>query len=70
MKSGRKIFKQVVMAECQATAVHELGNGDLRTLIRHVRQPGKAGTEIGETILALCMCEATRRFMKPKGNLF
>lgn len=70
MKSGRKIFKRVVMAECQATAVRELKNGGLRSLIRHLSKPEKLGTEIGGVILALAMCEVTARFMKPKNNLF
>ena len=70
MKSGRKIFKRVVMAECQATAVQALGNGNLRSLIRHVTKDCPAGTEIGETILALAMCEVTARFIKVKGQLF
>lgn len=70
MKSGRKIFRQVAGAECQAAAVHALGNGGLRSLIHYVTTSEKPAPEPGETLLALAMCEVTSRFMNKKSKLF
>lgn len=70
MKGGRKIFKGVVTSARWQDAVHVLGNGDLRSLLMHLHKTGKLGTETGDTIQALAMCEVTARFMKAKCELF
>lgn len=70
MKSGKKIFREIVASPRWEDAVHALGNGDLRSLLLHITKSGKLGTETGDTIQALAMCEVTARFIKTKGKLF
>lgn len=68
MKSGRKIYRRTVKAMSKPDAptqvMRSLGNGDLRSVILHVGKAGLRSTEVGQEVLALAMCEVTRRFME------
>ena len=69
MKSGRKIFAQLLATADKTAAVGNLGNGNLRSLYHHVMGGDLAHTESGGIILGLAMVEMARRFAKGKGTI-
>ena len=69
MRSGRKIYARLQLIAEVPGALHRLSNGDLRSLVLHIRKRQLHATDCGEWILALAMCEITTRFLaKGKGK--
>jgi len=62
MKSGRKIFARLLATADKPAAVGNLGNGNLRSLYRHLMEGDLAHTETGGLLLGLVMVEASRRW--------
>lgn len=67
MRSGKKILRGLLLAadrpRTQARMIQKLKPGSLRSLILHLaKQPSAA--MVSEQILALAMCEVTRRFLE------
>lgn len=69
MKSGRHIYASMRQGCGDAAAIHALGNGELRSLIRYIEKHDYHREETGGIIMGIAMVEAADRFVeKGKGK--
>jgi hypothetical protein len=69
MKSGRKIYLTLLASEDVPRAVHQLRNGDLRSLLKRLKNPhGEPPCEKRDLIYGLAMIEGADRFADAKGQ--
>ena len=69
MKSGNKIHAMLLASEDRPAAVSALGNGDLRSLMRHAATVHAAPGSSCEEIIMHAVCEAAARWLrKGKGK--
>lgn len=69
MKSGRKILLKLMASEDLQRDVHQLGNGDLRSLLKRMaKRPLKTPETRSSVIYGLAMVEAADRFTEGKGQ--
>lgn len=63
MKSGRKIYAKLLAAGDRMAAIRALGNGNLRSLIRHIARQGLAAGDEGGLLYGMAHVAVTERFM-------
>ena len=70
MKSGRKIYLTLLASEdVPRAAVHQLRNGDLRSLLKRLKNPhGEPPCDKRDLIHMLAIVELTNRFTEAKGQ--